>query len=365
MNDKNLFADFAPTSGEQWKLLVEKELKGKPFDSLVWNTGEGFDISPFYTLSGSVPAKLPSKDLKTCAGWKIRQDIRVIESNEANREALDGLKYGSDSLNFILEKISEKDFKILLRKLNPGQVELNFSSGDPVKILQWIRHNFSAPGKISEKLEGSVIFSPFKNKILQKEVFDVVDHLMEFPITFRGITISSFGEKFITKQISSALAGSHQIISQLCKSGYKAEEIASRFQFSFPVSDNYFFEIAKIRAFRILWSLMLTGMGTVGQKTHVTYIHSHVIPDELSERDDRFISNSSRVFSAAIGGADSVSVESDDVFSRNVNRNIQLVAKEESNIFQVSDVSAGSYYLEALTGKIAMQVQKEIPGCFS
>lgn len=371
MKQEKFFSEFKPATKKEWESAIRQELKGKDFDSLTWKTEEGLDIHPFY-VKEDMEQFYPGRSFRAKNDWEIRENIEVDSIKTANAKALKALNCGADSLNFVLKKINSKnDFSLLLKNILPEFISINFTcEHNPLEILEWFKEFIQGekePGKIS----GSIIFEPFENKKLCNNTFEIAKKLSGFSPFFRGITVASFDQNLLTKQISGALAKGNYILKTLTGNGLSIDEVAARIQFFFPAGNNYFFEIAKIRAMRILWARIVGQYKPAHECSLITFIHSEII-NSIPENQDAgsannkanshlaevgdgliFISNTTRVMSAAIGGADSISIQSGSGFSGQINRNIQLMAKEESCLNQVADASEGSYYIEMLTQKMA------------
>lgn len=361
----HLFSEFNPTSKEEWIAAIHKELKGQPFDSLIWKTKEGVEVSPFYTAEDVVP--VPSKyTFRTNNEWEIRENIVADNFKKSNKDALEALNQGATSLHFILNKeVNKKNLEFLLKDILPEHISIHFScEGNPLGVLDWVKHFV---GEKNPKIKGSVIFNPFADI---DQTAGMVTALSGFSPFFRCITVPQSDATLITGQLSKALYNGHIILKQLLERNIPVDEIAARIQFSFPVSNNYFFEIAKFRAMRILWAKLMEQQKPLHDCSLVTFIHAEINPlpgnsiqpqkfsplkEELGD-GITFISNTSRAMSAAIGGADSISIDAHNPVAKKINRNIQLLLKEESQLIKMGDVSQGSYYIELLTGKMVENV---------
>ncbi len=146
---EKLFEQFPPVSTKEWMDKITADLKGADFTSkLVWKTGEGFDVMPFYRQEdienlkyiNSLPGEFPFIRGKKISSnnWKIRQNITVTDYSAANRKALGLLERGVDSLGFYIsdpESVNEKNFNILLKDIDPEAVELNFLSDGKAKEI--------------------------------------------------------------------------------------------------------------------------------------------------------------------------------------------------------------------------------------
>ena len=137
---EKLFSEFAPVSTEEWMAKITADLKGVPFEKkLVWKTGEGFNVNPFYRAEDieglktteSLPGEFPYvRGTKKDNDWKVRQNIEVCCFKGANEKALDLLTKGVTSLGFIIkgDEVNEENIATLLEGICPASVELNFNT---------------------------------------------------------------------------------------------------------------------------------------------------------------------------------------------------------------------------------------------
>lgn len=351
MRDKKLFSEFNSGTKEEWKYSIVRELKGKEFDSLVWHTEEGFDINPFYVKEDiqSKPGQIPGRIKKS---WCICEEILVLNAAEAEHKAGEAVSGGADSLIFkFQEAFSKQEIVELLYKINFKKCAVNFSceSKSGQVLLEGLKA-FLAQRKSGRSFSGSLLCNLVEGGVVSNEINGIFRSLTEMPASFRGITIFSKESKLVTTQLSSVLNQGKMLINQLVKNGFPVDEISQRIQLVFPLGNNYFFEIAKIRAARILWARLIDQYKPGKPSSRNVFIHCEIDP-VAPDKYDRFIENTTRTMSGVIGGADSIFISSDDEFSQKINRNIQLLIKEESN-FHPGDFASGSYYIESLTEKM-------------
>lgn len=405
MADKKekLFSDFPSVSTEKWMEKVVADLKGADYEKkLVWKTNEGFKVKPFYrredledlktteALPGEFPYLRGTK--KNNNEWLVRQEIRVESPKEANAKALDILNKGIDSLSFHLKakELNAEYIETLLKDIQPECVELNFSTcqGHMVELAELLVDYFRRKDYDLTKLKGSVNYD-FFNKMLTrgKEKGDIVQTakaLMEAiqPLPFyrvlnvNALSLNNAGA-YISQELGYALAWGNEYMSQLTEAGLPAAAVAKKIKFNFGISSNYFLEIAKFRAARMLWANIVSAYhpeclrdcenkspdGECRCASKMA-IHAETSTFNLTLFDAHvnLLRTQTEAMSAALGGVDSMTVvpfdktyATPDEFSERLARNQQLLLKEESHFDKVIDPAAGSYYIENLTVSIAKQ----------
>ncbi|HLN56794.1 MAG TPA: methylmalonyl-CoA mutase family protein [Bacteroidales bacterium] len=385
---KNLFDQFPPVTTEEWKGKILSDLKGADFKKLVWKTGHGIEVMPFYreedlgsliagdTLPGEFPYRRGTKTNNN--NWLIRQDIKVKDYCEANSKALDMLMKGVDSLGFIIgdpSGINRENFDLLLKDILIDAVELNFrSEGKAKEVLGIVAAICSERSIGSGDLKGAIEADPLgrlmKNGTLcipPKEGFDYLADLTKrslgFPlfktIDIKASDIDNAGGDMV-QELAFALSMGCEYMVQMTERGIGSEEAASKIRFTFGIGSNYFPEIAKLRAARILWSAVLKGFC----KENCPPMEIHCVTTRWNKTVfDPYVNmlrNQTEAMSAVLGGTNSLTVEpfdaayrEADVFSERISRNQQLILKEEARFDKVSDPSAGSYYIEKLTDLLA------------
>ncbi|MDY5353813.1 MAG: methylmalonyl-CoA mutase small subunit [Bacteroides pyogenes] len=405
MADKKekLFSDFPSVSTEKWMEKVVADLKGADFEKkLVWKTNEGFKVKPFYRMEDleglktteALPGEFPylRGTKKNNNEWLVRQEIRVESPKEANVKALDILNKGIDSLSFHLKakELNAEYIETLLKDIEPECVELNFSTcqGHMVELAELLVAYFRRKDYDLTKLKGSVNYD-FFNKMLTrgKEKGDMVQSakaLMEAiqPLPFyrvlnvNALSLNNAGA-YISQELGYALAWGNEYMNQLTEAGLPAAAVAKKIKFNFGISSNYFLEIAKFRAARMLWANIVSAYhpeclrdcenkspdGECRCASKMA-IHAETSTFNLTLFDAHvnLLRTQTEAMSAALGGVDSMTVvpfdktyATPDEFSERLARNQQLLLKEESHFDKVIDPAAGSYYIENLTVSIAKQ----------
>ena len=401
---EKLFSDFSPVSTQEWMDKITVDLKGADFEKkLVWKTNEGFKVKPFYRqedLEGlktteGLPGQYPyirgiKKDDNT---WFIRQDITVNDAAEANSKALDILNKGVDSLGFQIKakELNAEYLDTLLKDICCECVELNFSTCQRhmLQLAQLLVAYFQKKGYAPEKLKGSLNFDPI-SKMMQKgkDVSaviatgkELVETLAAYP-HFRCIAVNSVqlnnAGAYIYQELGYALAWGNEYLNQLVEAGVPAALAAKKIKFNFGISSNYFMEIAKFRAARMLWADIVKQYAPKCPRTDckntgadgtcycackmVAHAETSNFNLTLFDAHVNLLRTQTEAMSAAIAGVNSITVspfdkayETPDDFSERIARNQQLLLKEESHLNRIVDPAAGSYYIENLTVAIAKQ----------
>ena len=404
---EKLFSDFPPVSTQEWMDKIMVDLKGADFEKkLVWKTNEGFKVKPFYRqedLEGlktteGLPGQYPyirgiKKDDNT---WFIRQDIVVENASEANAKALDILNKGVDSLGFQIKakELSAEYLDTLLKDICCECIELNFSTCQrhTLQLAQLLVAYFQKKGYAPEKLKGSLNFDPI-SKMMQKgkDVSaviatgkELVETLAGYP-HFRCIAVNSVqlnnAGAYIYQELGYALAWGNEYLNQLVEAGVPAALAAKKIKFNFGISSNYFMEIAKFRAARMLWADIVKQYQPKCPRTDckntgadgtcycackmVAHAETSNFNLTLFDAHVNLLRTQTEAMSAAIAGVNSITVspfdktyETPNDFSERIARNQQLLLKEESHLNRIVDPAAGSYYIENLTVSIAKEAWK-------
>ncbi len=387
---EKLFSDFSSVSTQEWMDKITVDLKGADFEKkLVWKTNEGFKVKPFYRqedLEGlktteGLPGQFPyirgnKKDDNT---WFIRQDIIVEDPAEANAKALDILNKGVDSLGFKI-KASELNIdyiRTLLKDICCECVELNFKTCQrhTLQLAELLVAYFKENEYDPEKLYGSLNFDPI-SKMLRKgkdtspiisQAKDLTETLADYP-HFRCIAVNSIilnnAGAYIYQELGYALAWGNEYLNRLVEAGLPVDLAAKKIKFNFGISSNYFMEIAKFRAARMLWADIVKAYNPACDCACKMAAHAETSSFNLTLFDAHvnLLRTQTEAMSAAIAGVDSITVtpfdktyETPNEFSERIARNQQLLLKEESHMNRIVDPAGGSYYIENLTVAIAQQ----------
>ena len=389
-NKEKLFSEFQAPTTQEWLDKIEVDLKGADFQKrLVWRTNEGFNVQPFYRREDlkdlkavdSLPGEFPfvRGNKKDNNLWFVRQDIKVDNAAEANKKALDILNKGVDSLGFKVSgnDISKEFIATLLDGILPQYVELNFTTCQRhcVELAQVLVDYFKEKSYPLAELKGSINFDPI-SKILAKgkdttpvlaEAAKLIEALKELPgykcINVNSVALNNAGA-YIYQELGYALAWGAEYLNVLTEAGVDATEAAKRIKFNMGVSDNYFMEIAKFRAARLLWAQIVKQYEPkcdCACQMHVCAYTSEY-NQTLFDSYVNLLRSQTETMSAAIANVDSIVVtpfdkpyEQPTEFAERIARNQQLLLKEEAHFDKLVDVSGGSYTIEHLTDAIAQE----------
>ncbi|MCD4680578.1 MAG: acyl-CoA mutase large subunit family protein [Bacteroidales bacterium] len=391
-----LFEDFPPTSTEQWEEKINKDLKGADYEKkLYWKTLEGFDVKPYYrkedleeiqhldTFPGDFPYTRGNSTSKN--NWLVRQNIKVNNIEENNKKALDILMKGVDSLGLEFDEDYTPDFKDierLLQNIFADMVEINYMCGNTSQnMLEIIVELVKKYNRPLDKIHGSVDYDPLGYMTLKgnfkdpegdpfhkaKKLINLADHLPNFRLlSVNGKMFRNSGSS-IVKELGFSLAVGNEYLSKINELNMPVNKITPRIKFTFAVGSNYFMEIAKIRAARLLWSRIVSAYEDSSEQDAQMNIHCVTSSWNMSLYDPNvnMLRTTTEAMSSIIAGTDSLTVLPYDAAlgvstdtSERIARNQQLLLKEESHFDKVKDPAAGSYYIENLTNSIASEAWK-------
>lgn len=377
INTDSLFSDFQHTDFETWKQQLLKDLKGKPYESIVWNSPEGITVDPAYFHTTENSSESNSNEFPFRRGtskatdWNIAQDYRFYSSeSDYNKQAIDALINGANYLRLLPESNTDLLEQLKDIHLNMIGLELDINLTNYHDILVSLEQLLSKYNK--SECSGSFSLDPFDHvfyeayypKALQAyftNTATIKESFYRFAIN--GAKYHNAGATVI-QQVAYMLAEAVELIETL-KDGEQIADVIGSIQFNVANGSNYFFEIAKLRALRILWSNVQTAYGLPEISVLPAQISGETSLFELAGTDTNtnILRATTQTMSLVLGGANTISVfphnlrldEANLEFSQRIARNIQLILKEESYLNKVTDAAAGSYYIEDLTNKIANQ----------
>jgi len=392
---EKLFSEFPPVSTQEWMDKVTVDLKGADFEKrLVWKTNEGFNVKPFYRaedLEGmkttdSLPGEFPFvRGTKTNNNWYVRQDIEVTDAKKANEKALDVLSKGITSLGFVFsgKDFDSKSMETLLKDIQIDCIEINFRTcyTEAAKITRLLVDYVKAHNFAPENVNGSINFDPFKRMMIKgfdididlkavlKETFEAAAELKGLKVFGANPYLFNNAGAYCAQELGYGLAYGNEFLTVATEAGLDAKDVAKKIKFNFGISSNYFMEIAKFRAGRLLWAQIVNAYLPSDGCKSAAKMDVHAMTSEWNQSVyDAYVNllrSQTETMSASIAGVDSITVtpfdkayQVSDEFSERISRNQQLLLKEEAHFDKVVDASAGSYYIENLTASIAEQAWK-------
>ena len=388
--DQKLFNEFPPVSTEAWEATIQADLKGKDYErALVWKTYEGIPVRPYYragNLEGldylnALPGEFPfvRGNRKSGNDWFIRQDIVVNDPAEANKKALTVLGKGVTSLGFCFScntKVTKEYLAVLLKDicLESAEVNLVCLCGS-CRCAQSFAEFAAASFKNTDAIPGSASNDPIGlfalTGKLEAGAFDALKEAIHQTTAlprFRVITVNavSFANSgaSLVQELAFALAQGVEYLTRLTEAGLSVDEVAGNIKFNFGIGNNYFMEIAKLRAARLLWAQIVKAYNPNDDEAARLIAHSTTNSYNKTVYDPyvNMLRTQTEAMSAVLGGADSITVlpfnaifgETTE-FSERIARNQQILLKEEAHLDKIADPGAGSYYIENLTASLAEQ----------
>ena len=390
--EQKLFAEFPPVSTEAWEAAINKDLKGADYEKkLVWRTAEGFNVRPYYRaedLKGieyldSQCGEFPYvRGTKKDNDWKIVQTLEVDSPKTANAQATVLLTKGVESIGFVIKDKSfdRSALDTLLAGISLKNTELVFSGCAVKEVADLFIDKLERESIDPETVKANFVIDPIirkmtlKGKALCKEgckCFENLASLISRGAKYKRLRfVNVSGETFqncgstIVQELAFTLAAGHEYLVRLMDQGLNIDQAASTLRFSMSIGSNYFMEIAKLRAARMLWANIVSAYNpsrgcAVKMKVHaVTSQWNMTVYDAYVN----MLRGTTEAMSAAIAGVYSLEVlpfdtayEKPTDFSARIARNVQLLLKEESHFDRVTDAAGGSYYIENLTKAIAEQ----------
>lgn len=382
-NNEKLFQEFPPISTDEWQSKIKADLKGKDFEkALVWRTNEGFNVRPYYReedLEGvdylnKLPGQFPYVRGNNAKGndWFIRQDIAVNNLEEANKKALDVLQKGINSLGFIVKGskgITSDELKVLLKDIDLNAIELNIigcskKADNASAVAKYITETYGADSKVKASVSVDPVGRFAKSGELHENVFTDLKGVIENTSTLENLSVVVVNGKLlrdsgssIIQELAFSLASGAEYLTRLTEAGVNAADVAKKIKFNFGVGANYFMEIAKLRAARLLWAKIVEAY-TEDCEAAKMNVHSEntIFNKTVYDPYVNMLRTQTEAMSAVLGGTDSMTVipfnaiyEETNEISERIARNQQILLKEESHFDKITDPSAGSYYIENLT----------------
>ena len=351
----NLFDGFTPVNAKAWKQKIQADLKGADYnDTLIWNTNEDINVKPFYHSD-----HFEDKTLHHIATplWSVGQSIFVADAKAANKKAVNAIERGAESIVFtiaeptiatevLLQNIDltstpiyiktqflDAEFTNKLNKLpNANQISLQT---DIIGHLAETGNWYTNLSKDHEHL----------NTIVKEQV-----HLKN--IVSVDISLYQNAGATIAQQLAYALAHANEYLNHF------NDTLKQDVTFSVSVGTNYFFEIAKLRALRLLWSTLASEYNVSETCNIVAYPTKR--NKTIYDYNTNMLRTSTECMSAILGGANTICnlpydalYHKDNEFGERISRNQLLILKKESYFGAVTNASDGSYYIESLTEQLA------------
>ena len=382
---ENLFEDFSAISQEEWIQKIEKDLKGRSYDKLIWKTNNGFDIPPLFTAE-SAPDPIQIASEKSENTWETALQLAHPDIDLLKKIIDYSVQNDVDSFDLDLHSAAPNT-----RIASPG---VNVSNSAELAILlELIRPHgksvFIEPGKLGfpvgialakyvqkhPGLTGGVAFDPFS-------LHNFWGYLPKSSVWFdQGAALCQYANKHLpgwktlrissesiqesgasqVQEIAFTLSMLSDLMDQLTERGVTVQEILKKLYLQLTVGTSFFPEIAKIRAFHLLLDRFIESWpGGEGLASNIP-IHVRTSQRFLDNIDPEtnLLRATTSTMSAILGGVDRITIRPHDsrtelqsLFTSSTAKNISLVLREESYLDRVKDPAAGAWYIDVLTEKM-------------
>lgn len=389
--EQKLFAEFPPVTTEQWEEVITKDLKGADYEKkLVWKTDEGFNVRPYYRAEDLKKLKFLSvgvaefpyvRGVKRCNNWRITQTVWQEDPSEANKAALKAISNGAQSIAFSVngKVMTSSDLDTLLEGIDINNVELIIRGCEVKMVAGLLIEKAQREGWDENKSRVVLVCDPLMKLLSMRGGFPFSeDGIMLFASLhgmisqcakykkWRFISVNAYNFQYAganaVQELAFALSVGHEYLVKMTEMNLSVDQAAQAIRFAFGVSSNYFMEIAKFRAARMLWANIVNAYHPKEEDSLKMMNHATTSRFTMTKYDPyvNMLRVTTEAMSAAIAGVHSLEVLPFDIvygqptdFSYRIARNVQLLLKHESHFDNVTDAAGGSYYIENLTQELA------------
>jgi methylmalonyl-CoA mutase len=400
---------------DRWKADADKELRGRPLEELTWTTPEGIEVKPLYTeadleglshlggLPGQAPyVRGPYASMYTNRPWTLRQYAGFSTAEESNAFYRRNLAAGQRGLSVAFDLATHRgydsdhprvvgdvgkagvaidsveDAKILFDGIPLDQMSVSMTMNGAV-LPTMANYIVAAEeqGVGQDKLSGTIQNDILKEFMVRNTyiyppapsmriVADIIGYTATNMPKFNSISISGYHMQeagaTLEQELAFTIADGMEYVRAAQAAGLEIDAFAPRLSFFFCIGQNFFGEIAKLRAARLLWAKVMRQLGATSGKSLMLRTHCQTSGVSLTEQDpyNNVIRTAYEAMSAVLGGTQSLHTNAFDEalglpteFSARIARNTQLILGDETDVTRVVDPLAGSYYVESLTAGLA------------
>ena len=414
---------MARSNKKDWEKKVAEELDGEPIDSLIWKTLEGIDVKPLYTADDleeinhldsfpGLPPYLrgPRATMYAKRPWTVRQYSGFSTAEESNQFYRDNIAAGQTGLSVAFDLATHRgydsdhprvtgdvgkagvaidtveDMQILFDQIPLNKMSVSMTmNGAVIPIMAMFIVAAEEQGVAQKELNGTLqndilkefmvrntyIYPP---KASMRIVADIIAYASKQLPKFNSVSISGYhmleAGATCTQELAYTLADGVEYVRAAIKKGLDIDSFAPRLSFFFGIGMNFFMEVAKLRAARLLWAeLIEKEFAPSNPQSLMLRTHCQTSGVSLTSQDpyNNIIRTTIEAMAAVLGGTQSLHTNSFDEalalptpFSAKIARTTQLILKEESGLTNVIDPLAGSYYLESLTASLVNEARKLI-----
>ena len=366
MATEKLLQEFPPVTTDLWEQAIARDLKGADYARrLIWQTDEGLAVKPYYRaedIAGfdylrAAPGEFPfARSARSTGDWRIREEIDTPDPEQANRAAIAAIAAGAEQVAFSNVAVANASSLALLLA-NLDEIPVHFEAAEQPLIRLLIERLTERP----RSAPLSTAFNPLSNLDFAAELVAAAPPAFA-PFTFHGEEFEESGATAV-EEVAFTLAAAIDFLAEMQSRNLAVERVAASLSFSFSIGANYFFQIAKLRAFRMMWARAVESFGAPREAARAR-IHARTSRwnETVYDPHVNILRATTEAMSAVLGGADSVTVAPfDECYktpgeaSRRLARNTQLILKQEALLSRVADPAAGSYAIETMTDFIARE----------
>jgi methylmalonyl-CoA mutase len=407
---------------DRWRELAAKELQGADPDTLTWLTPEGIAVKPLYTAAdlealevvGGIPGaepfvRGPRATMYANRPWTIRQYSGFSTAEESNAFYRQNLAAGQMGLSVAFDLATHRGYDSDHPRVvgDVGKAGVAIDSVEDMKLLfdgiplEKMSVSMTMNGAVLPVLAGYIVAAEeqgvapdrltgtIQNDILKefmvrntyiyppapsmRIVADIIEYTAKHMPRFNSISISGYHMQeagaTAVQELGFTLADGLEYARYAASRGLSIDDFAGRLSFFFAIGMNFFMEVAKLRAARLLWSRIMTDLGARKASSKMLRTHCQTSGVSLTEQDpfNNIVRTAYEAMAAVLGGTQSLHTNSFDEaialpsdFAARVARNTQLILAEETGITHVVDPLGGSYYVEHLTQSLANEAWKLI-----
>jgi len=353
----NLFSLFTPTSVSDWEKIAQKEIENKnPWEALAWKNADEINFKPYYDSAdtkGRQGFTLPASEIGFygARAWHNMPCVIVENEKTANSTALNHLAGGADGILFDLQG-KQVDLMKLLHGIEWEFCSLSFINIQDSLTKELKKVSIHQNLKI-DQLTGSIFF-----KDLSKAGLSILDW-PKFKST--GVYISAH-EK-ITDELSYALQQFFDLLDIVEKFGVEKQKTVNKFSVSLNCGTDFFLNIAKFKALRLLLHSAANSKGVAAAEIHI-HARSEAWVKEQYQPHGNMLKSTTASLAAVIGGCDSITVFAEDnsnSMMERIARNVSNILREESHLSKVADATVGSYFIDSAVEQLVDEVLSKIP----
>lgn len=411
----NNIYDKRSATPKAWQELAEKQLRGKALDSLTWATAEGIDVKPLYTAedlsnleyTNTMPGispyiRGPQATMYAGRPWTIRQYAGFSTAEESNAFYRKALEAGAQGVSVAFDLATHRgydsdhprvtgdvgkagvaidsiaDMKVLFNDIPLDKVSVSMTmNGAVLPVLAGYIVAAEEQGVSQDQLSGTIQNDILKEFMVRNTyiyppaasmriIGDIIAYCSEHMPKFNTISISGYhiqeAGADAALELAYTLADGKEYIKTALAAGLNIDQFAPRLSFFWGIGMNFYMEIAKMRAARLLWAEIVSEFEPENPKSSMLRTHSQTSGWSLTEQDpyNNVVRTTIEAMAAVFGGTQSLHTNAFDEaialpteFSARIARNTQIVIQEETGITKVVDPWGGSYMMENLTQKIA------------